>query len=195
MQRVVVHDKRRVFDGFLKIDEAVVSYESAEGSMVGPVRRLSLERGDSVAAVVFQRDRRCIVLARQFRYPTHDKGPGWLDEILAGMIDAGESPEDAIRREVREESGYEIERLESIGTFYLSPGGSSERVILHYAEVSDASRLGPGTGQIEEGESIVVVEAPLDDLMRDVAAGRVADAKTLVGLLWLMAVRPGRDNR
>jgi nudix-type nucleoside diphosphatase (YffH/AdpP family) len=192
MKRVIIHEKRRVFDGFFKIDEVVVSYEGTDGGMVGPVRRLSLERGDSVAAVVFHRDRRCILLGCQFRYPTHDKGPGWLTEILAGMIDTGETPDQAIRREVREESGYEIEHLDSIGTFYLSPGGSSERIILYYAEVSDGSRVGPGGGQIGEGESIRLVEAPVDELVRDVMAGRVADAKTLVGLLWLMRARPDR---
>jgi nudix-type nucleoside diphosphatase (YffH/AdpP family) len=189
MNRVIVHDKRRVFDGFFRIDEAVLSYEGPEGRMIGPVRRLSLERGDSVAAVVFQRDRRCILLASQFRYPTHDTGPGWLTEIPAGMIDAGESPEQAVRREVREESGYDIERLDSIATFYLSPGGSSERIILYYAEVSDASRVGAGGGQGAEGESIRLVEAPVAEVVREVKAGRIADAKTLVGLLWLMTSR------
>jgi NUDIX domain len=98
--------------------------------VVGPVRRLSLEHGDSVAAVVFHRDRRSMGPRVAVSLSTHDKGPGWLPEILAGMIDAGESPEEALRREVREEGGYEIERLDSIGTVYLSPGGSSERIII-----------------------------------------------------------------
>jgi ADP-ribose pyrophosphatase len=195
MNRVVIHDHRRVFDGFFKIDEALVSYEGAAGGMIGPVRRLSLERGDAAAAVVFHRDRRALLMARQFRYPTHARGPGWLDEILAGMVDAGERPDEAIRREVREESGYDIEQLDDIGTFYLSPGGSSERVVLYYAEVSDASRVGPGGGQIGEGEDIQIVETPVADLVRDALAGRVADAKTLVGILWLVAARPDLAGR
>jgi nudix-type nucleoside diphosphatase (YffH/AdpP family) len=192
MNRVVVHEKHRVFDGHFKIDEAVVSYEASSGDMVGPVRRLCFERGDSVAAVVFQRDRGCVLVAYQFRYPTYEKGPGWLGEILAGVVDPGETHEQAIRREIREESGYDVERLDPIGTFYLSPGGSSERVILYYAEVSDASRVGPGGGNAGEGEDIRIVETPVDDLARDAMAGRVTDAKTLVGILWLTAAR--RDH-
>src|SRR5262245_11630983 len=100
MSDVVVHEKRRVFDGFFKIDEAVVSYRGADGSMIGPLRRLSLELGDSVAALVFQRDRRSIILADQFRYPTYGNGPGWLTELPAGMVDPGETPEESVRREV-----------------------------------------------------------------------------------------------
>jgi nudix-type nucleoside diphosphatase (YffH/AdpP family) len=188
-KRVVVHEQRRVFDGFFKIDEAVVSYQGFDGRMIGPLRRLSFERGDSVAAVVLNRDRGSVVLANQFRYPTHAKGPGWITEILAGMVDAGETPEQCVRREVREESGYDVEQLQHIGTFYLSPGGSSERIILYYAEVSDAGRTGAGGGQAGEGEDIQVVEVSLDQLERDVAAGRIDDAKTLVGILWLLAAR------
>ena len=187
MRQVIVHEKRRIFDDFFKIDEARLSYEAPNGAMVGPVRRLSFERGDSVAAVVLHRDRRALILGKQFRYPTNEKGPGWMTEILAGMIDSGESPVQCVRREVREESGYEVEQLEQIATFYLSPGGSSERIILFYAEVSDAGRVGSGGGEIAEGESIEIVEVPIDAIKADALAGRIDDAKTLAGVLWLMA--------
>jgi nudix-type nucleoside diphosphatase (YffH/AdpP family) len=189
MKPVRIHDKRRILDDFFKVDAATVSYEGFDGRTIGPVRRLSLERGDSVAALVVNRDRNCAILTTQFRYPTLEKGPGWLTEIPAGMVESGETPEACIRREVREESGYEIARLEPIGTFYLSPGGSSERTILYYAEVTDAGRVGPGGGQASEGEDIRVVEVPIDELERDALAGRLADAKTLVAILWLMASR------
>jgi len=189
MKPVRIHDKRRILDDFFKVDAATVSYEGFDGRTIGPVRRLSLERGDSVAALVVNRDRNRAILATQFRFPTLEKGPGWLTEIPAGMVESGETPEACIRREVREESGYEIARLEPIGTFYLSPGGSSERTILYYAEVTDAGRVGPGGGQASEGEDIHVVEVPMDELDRDALAGRLADAKTLVAVLWLMASR------
>ncbi len=190
MSDVIVHEKRRVFDGFFKIDEATVSYRGADGSMIGPVRRLSLERGDSVAALVFHRDRRSVILANQFRYPTYEKGPGWLTELVAGMVDPGETPEQSIRREILEESGYEIERLQHISTFYVSPGGSSERILLYYVEVTDANRVGAGGGHGSDGEDIRLIEVPLDRLQSQVTAGRIADAKTLVAILWFLAVRP-----
>ena len=194
MSDVIVHEKRRVFDGFFKIDEATVSYRGADGSMIGPVRRLSLERGDSVAALVFHRDRRSVILANQFRYPTYEKSPGWLTELVAGMVDPGETPEQSVRREVLEESGYEIERLQHISTFYVSPGGSSERILLYYVEVTDANRVGAGGGHSSEAEDIRLIEVPLDRLRSDVTAGRIADAKTLVAILWFLAVRPERGR-
>jgi ADP-ribose pyrophosphatase len=195
MSDVTVHERRQVFDGFFKIEEAVVSYRGADGATIGPVRRLSLERGDSVAALVFHRERRCVILAEQFRYPTYEKGPGWLTELLAGMVDPGETPEQSARREVLEESGYEVERLQHVSTFYLSPGGSSERIILYYAEVTDANRVSPGGGHRGDGEDIRVVEVPIERLQGELAAGRIADAKTLTGILWFLATRPERSGR
>jgi len=189
MRRVIVHDKRRVFDGFFKVDEAMVSYEAFGGSMIGPVRRLVFERGDSAAAIVFNRDRQRVILASQFRYPTYEKGPGWMTEALAGVIDPGESPEQCIRREVREESGYEVDQIEHIGSFYLSPGGSSERIVLYYAEVTDARRVGDGGGVRSEGEDIRLVEMSMPELEAAVASGDIADAKTLVGAAWLLGRR------
>ena len=78
-----------------------------------------------------------------------------------------------------------LDRLEPIGTFYLTPGGSSERIFLYYATVSRGQRRGPGGGLEEEGESIEVLEWPEDEVWRSIDAGRIADAKTLVGLMWL----------
>jgi len=189
MRRVIVHEKRRVFEGFFKIDEAVVSYEAFDGGMIGPVRRLSLERGDSVAAIVFDRDRQRVILANQFRYPTYEKGPGWMTEALAGVVDPGENPEQCIRREVREESGYDVDRLEHIATFYLSPGGSSERIGLYYAEVTESRRVDGGGGVRSEGENIHLVELSLPELQAAIESGDIVDAKTLVGAAWLLRRR------
>ena len=100
-------------------------------------------------------------------------------------MEPDETPESALRREVLEEVGYEIGTLEPIATFYVSPGGSSERVFLHYAEVTDAGKVGDGGGVGAEGEDIRTVELTLEELDRLLATGSIQDAKTLVGLQWL----------
>jgi len=115
--KVVIQDRRRVFDGFFKIDEVKLQFEKFDGSMSPPVTRLNFDRGDSVAAVVLNVDTRKVILVNQFKYPSYEKGPGWITEVVAGMIGDGESPEAAMQREIREEIGYETSHLEHLNTF------------------------------------------------------------------------------
>jgi ADP-ribose pyrophosphatase len=185
MKKVIVHTKKRVFDGFFKIDQAELSYERFDGRMTKSLRRLCFERGDSVAAIIYNRDSRKVILVNQFKYPTYEKGPGWIMETAAGIPEEGESSESALRREVLEETGYNIERIEHIATFYVSPGGSSERILLYYAEVCDSCKIAPGGGAQSEGEDIETIELSFEDLDRLMATGAVQDAKTIVGIQWL----------
>jgi ADP-ribose pyrophosphatase len=187
MQKVDVRSRRRLLDDFFKVDEAEVSFERFDGSMTPPVRRLVFERGDSVAAVMFDRDSKRLMLTEQFRFPAFEKGPGWLIELIAGMIDRGEQPEDALRREIEEELGYRAERIEHIATFYVSPGGSSERIWVYYAEVDDAGRVSAGGGLPGEHEDIRILPMSPDEARAALQDGTIADAKTMVGLQWFLA--------
>jgi ADP-ribose pyrophosphatase len=186
-RKVWIEREQVVFDGFFQLKEATLRYERFDGQPSTPVRRLKLERGDSVAALVRNTDTGKVLLVEQFKYPTYGKGDGWILETVAGMVDEGESFDQAMRREVREEIGYELRSLQPIATFYVSPGGSSERVALFYGEVDDAGRVGAGGGVATEGEDIELREFSLDELWEAVDAGAIDDAKTLIGLLWLRA--------
>lgn len=190
MKKAEVHGRRRLLDDFFKVDAAEVSFERFDGSMTPPVRRLVFERGDSVAAVVFDRDVERLLLTEQFRFPTLKKGPGWLIEIIAGMIDPGEQPEDSIRREIEEELGYRAERIEHVATFYVSPGGSSERIWVYYTEVGQTSRVSAGGGLPGEHEDIRVVSVSPEEAHAGLKDGRIADAKTIIGLQWFLARAP-----
>ena len=174
-----------LLDDFFKVEAVQVSYEKFDGTMGLPVRRLDLVRGDAVAALLFNKARQCVILVNQFRYATLSRGGGWMTECVAGLIDAGEAPEEAIRREILEETGYEIEKLERISCFYPTPGITSERIILFYAETRGDGPVAKGGGLAEEGEDIKVLELPLDEALRQVESGEIADAKTIIGLLWL----------
>ncbi len=190
-RRVVIHDRALVLDDFFKVEEAYVSYERFDGTMGPKLRRLNFERGDAVSAVIFNRDSERVLLVEQFRFPTYDKGPGWTIELVAGIVDEGESPDDAVRREIHEEAGYEVARLEKISTFYLSPGGSSERVHLYYAEVSASGLRGEGGGRDDEHEDLKAHWLLLSEAADRLASGGIPDAKTIIGLQWLLA----RDAR
>lgn len=185
MRKAIVDRKGLVFDDFFRIEEAYLRYERFDGTMSPVVRRLNFERGDSVAALLFNPRTRRIVLVNQFKYPTYEKGPGWMTETMAGMIDGQEDPETAVRREALEETGYRIEKLEHISTFYLSPGGSSERIILYYAEVDDDSRTAAGGGLATEDEDIANVELTVEEALAQIESGELADAKTILAIYWL----------
>jgi ADP-ribose pyrophosphatase len=184
MKKVEVQQKKRVFDDFFKIDEALVRFEQLNGQMSPPVRRLNFERGDAAAVLVFNKETQKIILINQFRYPTYEKSGGWLMEIVAGMLDKNETPRECIRREVMEEIGYQVERLVPISTFFTTPGGSSERIFLYYAEVIDSDRVSRGGGAEKEHEDIQIVELSLPDLWKALESGKIMDAKTLVALFW-----------
>ncbi len=171
----------RVFDDFLKIDEALVEVGGRE------LRVLALERGDSAAAIVSRRDDGMILLVRQFRYPTLAAGPGFLVETAAGVVEEGEDPAESIRREIAEELGYETSTIEPIASFYVSPGGSTERIHLFHVEVSERGRVGAGGGLASEGEEIEIVEFTRDQLRDAVAEGEINDAKTLIAAMWLLS--------
>jgi len=183
MERVRVLEKRYVFEDLFKIEEAVIEHRKHDGAWSEPARQLSVERGDSVAALLVNRDSGRLVLVEQFRYPTLEKGSGWMTEIVAGGFEEDETADAAITREIREETGYDVEDLEPIATFYVSPGGTSERVFLYYGEVSGApdSTIGLGVGD----EDIRIIEKTADQLWDDFLAGEQQDAKTIIALFWL----------
>ena len=185
MSRVEIRRRRRLLDDFFKIDEVLLRHQTRDGTMTPILRRLSLERGDAVAAVLHDPRKQTLVLVRQFRYPTYQHGPGWLLEVVAGMVEDGSAPEQVMRREIAEETGFRVPDLELISTFYLTPGGSSERIFLFYGEVADRDRVTEGGGLPEEGEDIEVLELPVEEVWSLLDAGEIVDAKTLIGLLWL----------
>src|SRR5207245_10055937 len=114
MKHVEILNQRVVFDDVFKIEEAMLRFERFNGQMSEPVRRLVFERGDAAAALLLNRDTQKVILIEQFRYPTYKKGPGWLWEVVAGIVDQGEQPQETIRREVREEIGYKVDDLHPI---------------------------------------------------------------------------------
>ena len=184
MKKVVINSKRFILDDFFKVEEAHLQYELFNGDMSNPVRRLSLERGNSVAVLVFNLDTQKIILINQFRYPTYKQGYGWVTEIIAGMVDEGETPEESVRRELLEEAGLTISSLKYICNFYPSPGGSSEMIFLYYAEVSGKFAAYSKSGGLP-GEDIITMEITLEEALKKIKTGEIVDAKTIMGIFWL----------
>jgi nudix-type nucleoside diphosphatase (YffH/AdpP family) len=184
-ERVAIESRRQVYKGFFQLEEVVLRHERLDGTMSAPMSRLNLDRGDGAAIVLHDPQRQVITLVRQFRYPTWEKGPGWTVELVAGMVEAGRDPADVARAEAREEAGYDTRELRSLGSFYLTPGGSSERIFLYYAAVDQSMRVAEGGGLAHEGEDIEIVEMSEQEAWQALDEQHIVDAKTLVGLMWL----------
>jgi nudix-type nucleoside diphosphatase (YffH/AdpP family) len=186
MKKVSIEQKRYILEDVFKVEEARLRHEKFNGEMSDVIRRISLERGDSVAVIIFNLTTNKIILISQFRYPSYKNGHGWLIETIAGMVDPGETPQETARREVLEETGLNISTLEHISTFYPSPGGSSERIHLFYSEVSGENAKYKETGGlISEGEDIKAEELSMEEALSKVKSGDIVDAKTIIGIYWL----------
>jgi nudix-type nucleoside diphosphatase (YffH/AdpP family) len=186
MRKVSIEQKRYILDDFFKIEEAYLRFEQFNGKMSPLVRRLNLERGDSVAVLVFNHNTGKLILVSQFRYPTYQNKHGWTLEAIAGMVDPGELPKETMRRELVEETGLKIDVFEHITTFYPSPGGSSERIYLFYSEVSgNGAKYKETGGLIGHGEDVKAMEITLEDALAKIRSGEIIDAKTIIAIYWL----------
>jgi ADP-ribose pyrophosphatase len=191
-RRVEIRGQHRLLNDFFKIDEVTVAHQRYDGTMSADERRLVFERGDAIAVLLFDKQTRSVVTVEQFRLPAliarRRENPatsdGWITELVAGMIDEGESPTQAVVRETFEETGYRIENPKPIGTFFSSPGGSSERFFLYCALVSAARREGRGSGLAGE-EDIKVFPIAVEDLFDQLAAGTIEDPKLAIAGYWL----------
>lgn len=185
----IVHEADLFVRGEFRLREARFRHERFDGNMSEELVRLSFERGDSVAALVHDVETDRLVLAEQFRYPSHPSGHGWMLELPAGMVPRSEAgnPDLTVRRELLEEVGVRPREIHRIMSFFASVGGSSERVFLYYVPITADDRDGVGGGV--DGEDIRLLEPTVDDVGRALDAGEIHDAKTLIGLLWLRAHR------
>jgi ADP-ribose pyrophosphatase len=184
MKRVEIEHRRVIFDDYFQIEEAYLKFERFDGEMSPSVRRLKFERGDSVAALVWNDDTKRAILTNQFRYPVLDKSPAWMVEVVAGVLEDEEDPEEAIEREILEEIGYKTEDYTHIATFFVSPGGTSERIFLFYVEVEESEKVEEGGGLEKENENIQLVEYSQEELWAAMENGEITDAKTLIALMW-----------
>jgi len=181
--------RKPAYSGFLKIETRSVRYDSFHGHAITAIDHEVLDRGDSAAVLIYELETDSFLFTRQFRSATAsvqmtNPDTGWLLEIPAGMLDEGEDSVAAAKREVLEEVGYALSTLKPIYTFYLSPGISTERVFLFYAETRQQDRLHTGGGLSDEHEDIELVKIPVAQAMDNINSGMIIDAKTIVALQW-----------
>lgn len=174
-----------------RIVQAKLTHERFDGGTTRELTRINFDRGDGVSVVVYSEATDEVVLVEQFRYPVYAASAqgdrdddGWLLELVAGMKD--DEGRTVAEREVQEETGCELtEPPERLATFYLSPGGTSERMEIYLAKVRDLDRVQTHAGVQHEGEDIRTHVVSLSNALKMIADGRIRDAKTIIGLMML----------
>ncbi|UVF19504.1 NUDIX domain-containing protein [Microvirga terrae] len=180
-----------VYDGWRKLLKVTV--EMPDGRTM---TREVLNSTDAAAVLPYDPRARTVILIRQFRAPVmHVEGHPDFLEAVAGLLD-GDAPEVCARREAMEEAGLRIGGLEPVGTVWSAPGMTTERLHLFLAPYGAADRVGEGGGLAEEHEEIEVLELGLDEVVRLLEQGAIADMKTLALVQALQLRHPelfGRD--
>ncbi|WP_394204356.1 ADP-ribose diphosphatase [Shewanella waksmanii] len=178
-------ERKPLYKGFFTMEEYRFRHRLFDGGWSDIVRREVFERGHAVVVLPYDPVTDQVVLIEQIRIPVFDanKTP-WLFELVAGMIDKGQTAEQVAQRELMEESGLVGSHLRLISEFFASPGGTSEKFSLYYAQV-DASQATGTHGLADEHEDIQVHVVSREHAYEMVKSGQINNASTVIGLQWL----------
>ena len=171
---------RLLSDNWYKLYQYTFDYLSQKGHWKNQSRE-AYDRGNGAAVLLYNPENASILLTRQFRLPTYVNGnpDGLMIEVCAGLLD-GDEPEQCIRKEILEETGYRVNDIQKIMECYMSPGAVTE--VLHFftAQYSPAMKVSEGGGLEEENEDIEVIEVKLEEAMQMISRGEIRDGKTIL---------------
>ncbi|MDQ6844858.1 MAG: NUDIX domain-containing protein, partial [Bacteroidota bacterium] len=144
------------------------------------------DRGNGAAILLYNKEQKTVILTRQFRLPSFINGnkTGMLIEACAGLLD-DDNPEDCIRRETEEETGYKINEVTKIFEAYMSPGSVTEILYFFVAAYSHNMKVNEGGGIAYEQEDIEVLEINFTEAVTMIATGEIKDAKTILLIQYL----------
>ena len=184
-----------LYDGFFSMHAFTVEHDCFDGSR-HRVRREMMERGDAAALLLYDPKVDEVLLLEQFRIGPAVRGEdAWLTEIVAGIVDDGETTEEAVRRECLEEAGYQPEAVRFLGRYYSTPGGCSERIDLFLALVDKARPTADGGGIDHEHEDIRRFWVPRATALAMLAAGQINSGAPMLAMLlafgWPGQIGPG----
>lgn len=148
--------------------------------------REAYDRGNGATILLYNKEAGTVILTRQFRLPTYVNGnpDGMMIEACAGLLDQ-DNPEDCIRRETEEETGYKITEIQKVFEAYMSPGSVTEILYFFIAAYSKSMKVSDGGGVEHEQENIEVLEIPIQQAMEMVQSGEIKDAKTMMLLQYI----------
>jgi len=177
--RIRVQDVRVLSDSYGTLKSTTLQWRRDDGTWQTQTRE-TYDRGQAAALLPYNRTQRTVILVRQFRYPAFIAGhDDLLIEAAAGLLD-DISPEERIRLEAEEETGYRLHDVHKVFEAFMSPGALTEKIHFFVAEYEPQMRVSTGGGLADEGEEIEVLELGLDDALAMISDGHIVDAKTIM---------------
>lgn len=177
--------KETLFEGFFRITRMVVTHRLFGGGWSAPLKRELFQRGDAVGVLLYDPNSHLIGLVEQFRIGAQrDRFGPWQYEVVAGMIDAGQTASEVALRECHEEAGLAVQELVPICDYLVSAGGTDEKMHLYCGLVDLQDRAGV-FGLDTEGEDILLHVWTYDEVMQAQSEGLLNSAAVTIALLWL----------
>ena len=179
-ERVKISKTEVLSDNWYVLRKITFDYHQKNGQWVSQNRE-AYDRGNGAVILLYNRQQRTVILTRQFRMPTFLNGneSGMLIEACAGLLDT-QNPEDCIRRETQEETGYQISEVQKVFEAYMSPGSVTEILYFFTAEYEANMKVSDGGGHHDEHEDIQVLELDFDEALGMVKSGEIKDGKTIM---------------
>ena len=194
-QDLQIIEKKRVFQGYFAIDQFTLKHRLFNGQWSRAFQREVFERGNAAAVLLYDPDRRSVVLLEQFRVGAlaSAKSP-WMIEVVAGIVEDDETPQQVVIREAEEEAGQKLTDLIEIGNYFATPGGSTEKLTLYCARVdsTDASGI---YGLEDENEDIRVFTMTLTEVEKGLDENIFENATSLIALQWLLLNQTKLDKQ
>ncbi len=177
--------RETLYRGFFSLERYWFRHRLFNGGMSGEVTREIFERGHAAVLLPYDPQRDEVVLIEQIRIAAYDTSPTpWVLELVAGMIEPGETPEEVARREAVEEAGIVAGRVKPVVNYLSSAGGTTERLSVFVGEV-DASVAEGNHGLEEENEDILVHVVSRSQAYQWVEQGKIDNAAAVIALQWL----------
>ena len=181
------------YQGFFRLLRLRLQHKLFAGGWSKEITRELFDRGHAAAVLPYDPIRDEVILIEQFRVgAVYSEASPWLLEVVAGIVEEGESEEEVVRREAQEEAGLTLNSLTRIMSYFPSPGGCGERITLFVGEV-DASEAATYAGLASESEDIRVHRLPREQAMQWLAEGKIDNASSIIALQWL-ALQRDRKN-
>ncbi|MHA8070706.1 GDP-mannose pyrophosphatase NudK [Aquirufa ecclesiirivi] len=185
MAQIKITQSEVLSDNWYILRKITYEYTQADGG-VQIHQREAYDRGNGATILLYNKEAGTVILTRQFRLPTYVNGnpDGMMIEACAGLLDQ-DNPEDCIRRETEEETGYKITEIQKVFEAYMSPGSVTEILYFFIAAYAKSMKVSDGGGVEHEQENIEVLEIPIHQALQMIQSGEIKDAKTIMLLQYI----------